>query len=197
MKTEEKVPKMDKKATEKNAKPMVIEMLKLSDLKPYENNPRVNDEAAVELQKSIKAFGFRIPMVITADNVIVCGHTRYKAAQALGLEEVPCIRCEGMTEEQIRAFRIADNKYGELSSWDKDLLKDELEVLKGLDFDVDCLGFTQDELSELTSWPGDSGASESILDNFDFSSLTESAKEREVKSKTATCPECGHVFELK
>lgn len=131
---------------EKAKKPMTIEMISLSELKPYEKNPRINDDAAAKLQDSIKAFGFRIPMVITADNVIVCGHTRYKAAQALGIESVPCIRCEDMSEDQIKAFRIADNKYSELSSWDIDLLKGELLALKDIDFDLESLGFNPYEL---------------------------------------------------
>ena len=149
MKNEEKAQKKPQKATEQATNPMKIEMIELSALKPYENNPRINDEASVELQKSIKTFGFRIPMVITAENVIVCGHTRYKAAKALGMAEVPCIRCEGMTEEQIRAFRIADNKYGELSHWDTSLLASELVALRDLDFGLDTLGFSDTELTDL------------------------------------------------
>lgn len=195
MKNEEKVPKMDKKATEKNAKPMVIEMLKLSNLKPYENNPRVNDEASIELQKSIKAFGFRIPMVITADNVIVCGHTRYKAAQALGLEEVPCIRCEGMTEEQIRAFRIADNKYGELSHWDNELLRGELSALKDIDFDLNCLGFSENELSGLIANVDEFVVSMPNLSDF-MKDNDPASIEKKSKSNFVTCPECGHKFEV-
>lgn len=125
---------------------MQIETVKLEALHPYENNPRVNDDAAAKLQDSIRTFGFRVPMLIDQNNVIVAGHTRYKAAKALGIEEVPCIRIEGLTDDQIRAFRIADNKYGELSHWDADLLKQELSFLKDLDFDMESLGFNPYEL---------------------------------------------------
>lgn len=125
---------------------MSIEYLELSELKPYDKNPRVNDDAAAKLQDGIKKFGFKVPMLIDKDNVIVAGHTRYKAAQALGMKQVPCIRIEDLDENEIKAFRIADNKYGELSHWDSELLKGELSFLKDVDFDLESLGFNPYEL---------------------------------------------------
>lgn len=86
-----------------------IEM-ELSELIPYENNPRKNDEAVDKVALSISAFGFKVPIVIDKNNVIVTGHTRYKAAKKLGLSVVPCIKADDLTDEQIKAFRLADNK---------------------------------------------------------------------------------------
>jgi len=107
---------------------------KIEDLKPYENNPRFNDDAVEYVAKSIKEFGFKVPMIIDKDNVIVAGHTRYKAAIELGLKEVPCIIADDLTPEQIRAFRLADNKVSDYSIWNNVALLEELDALK--DFDI-------------------------------------------------------------
>lgn len=112
---------------------------KLAELKPYENNPRNNDEAVETVANSIKEFGFKNPIIIDKDNVIVCGHTRYKAAEKLGFEDAPCIMADDLTEEQIKAFRLADNKTAELASWDFDLLDTELDSI--LDIDMADFGF--------------------------------------------------------
>lgn len=112
---------------------MEIVYKKVDDLKPYENNPRFNDEAVEYVAKSIKEFGFKVPIVLDKDNVIVAGHTRYKASLELGLEEVPCIIADDLTEEQIKAFRLADNKVGEKSEWDYELLTDELNDILSID----------------------------------------------------------------
>lgn len=114
---------------------------KLSELTPYANNPRLNDGAVDAVAASIKAFGFKVPLVVTADGVIVAGHTRLKAAQKLGLKTVPCIVADDLTPEQVKAFRLADNKVGELAEWDLDTLKVELgnigEIdLSGMGFDL-------------------------------------------------------------
>lgn len=89
---------------------MNIIMKDLSEITPYKNNPRINDDAAKTVAASIKEFGFKNPIIIDKKGVIVCGHTRYKAAKMLGLKEVPTIDTEGLTEAQIKAFRLADNK---------------------------------------------------------------------------------------
>jgi site-specific DNA-methyltransferase (adenine-specific) len=118
---------------------MNIIELKLADIKPYEKNPRKNDEAVKYVAESIRQFGFKIPIVIDGNNVIVCGHTRYKASKKLGLEKVPCIVADDLTEEQIKAFRLADNKVAEQAEWDFDLLGDELADI--FDIDMSYFGF--------------------------------------------------------
>ena len=105
-------------------------ILNISELKPYENNPRINDKAVDAVAASIKEFGFKVPIIIDKNNVIVAGHTRLKAAQKLGLEEVPVIVADDLTEEQIKAFRLADNKVGEIAEWDFDKLNEELAELE-------------------------------------------------------------------
>ena len=120
---------------------MEIKMIKVEDLKPYANNPRFNDDAVEYVAKSIKEFGFKVPMVIDKNNEIVAGHTRYKASLELGLEEVPCIIADDLTDEQIKAFRLADNKVSEYANWNDDLLNIEL---KDLDIDMTDFGFDID-----------------------------------------------------
>lgn len=120
---------------------MEIENIRLSELTPYKNNPRKNEKAVEGVANSIKEFGFKVPIVIDKDNVIVTGHTRFLAAQALGYEIVPCLRADDLTEDQIKAFRLADNKVAEISRWDTKKLAVELNNIK-LDmrpfhFDVD------------------------------------------------------------
>lgn len=119
---------------------MEIKMLKLAELIPYEKNPRKNDEAVKYVQASIKEFGFKVPIVVDKDNVIVAGHTRYKAAKKLKMDEVPCIIADDLSEEQIKAFRLADNKVSEQAVWDFDLLSGELDGI--LDIDMTDFGFS-------------------------------------------------------
>jgi ParB/RepB/Spo0J family partition protein len=97
---------------------MKIEQWKLSEITPYENNPRQNDAAVDAVAASIKEFGFRQPIVVDTQGVIICGHTRYKAAQKLGLEKVPVHVAKDLTPAQIKAYRIADNKTADLAVWD-------------------------------------------------------------------------------
>lgn len=108
---------------------MEIKMMKTSELIPYINNPRKNDHAVDAVASSINNFGFKVPIVVDGDNEIVNGHTRLKAAKKLGLTEVPVIVADDLTEEQIRAFRLADNKVSELAEWDMDALKVEMEQI--------------------------------------------------------------------
>lgn len=112
---------------------------RVADLIPYENNPRKNDDAVEYVANSIREFGFKVPIVIDKENVIVAGHTRLKAAEQLGLNEVPCIVVDDLTEEQIKAFRLADNKVGEIAIWDFDALDLELDGIS--DIDMSEFGF--------------------------------------------------------
>ena len=118
---------------------MRIIELSIDDIKPYEKNPRKNDKSVEKVANSIEEFGFKVPIVIDKDNVIVCGHTRYKALQKLGATSVPCVIADDLTEEQIKAYRLADNKVGEDSLWDISLLEEELEEI--LEIDMKDFGF--------------------------------------------------------
>lgn len=128
---------------------MDIINIALKDLKPYENNPRKNDDAVKYVAESIKEFGFKVPIVIDKNNVIVAGHTRYKAAKKLKMSEVPCIIADDLTDEQIKAFRLADNKVAEKAEWDFGLLNAELDDI--IDLDMELFGFEdalQDDAEE-------------------------------------------------
>lgn len=125
---------------------MDIIQMKVADVKPYEKNPRKNDEAVKFVAESIKEFGFKVPIVVDADNIIVAGHTRFKAAKKLGLTEVPVIVADDLTDEQIKAFRLADNKVAEKAEWDFDLLSEELDEL--IDIDMTVFGFDDDVIEE-------------------------------------------------
>ena len=125
---------------------------KISELIPYENNPRNNDGAVDAVANSIKTFGFKVPIVIDKDNVIVAGHTRLKAAKKLKLKTVPCVIADDLDENQIKAFRLADNKTGELALWDFDGLVDELANICNIDmsdfgFDFDDLNLNDDKVT--------------------------------------------------
>lgn len=109
---------------------------KTSDLRPYENNPRKNDAAVDKVAASIKEFGFKVPLVITEDGEVVAGHTRLKAAEQLGIKKIPCVVASDLTPEQIKAFRLADNKVAEFSSWDDELLEMELGAFSEIDMSV-------------------------------------------------------------
>ena len=154
---------------------MEIKMVKIDDLKPYVNNPRFNDDAVEYVAKSIKEFGFKVPMVIDKNNEIIAGHTRYKASLELGLKEVPCIVADDLNEEQIKAFRLADNKVSEQASWNYDLLDLELDDI--LDFNMEDFGFIEHTID----W-----------DNIDEISAENYEKP---ESERLRCPLCGGVDE--
>ncbi|MCP4594519.1 MAG: ParB N-terminal domain-containing protein [bacterium] len=128
---------------------MNVELRPLTEITPYEQNPRLNDAAVDAVAESIRRFGFRQPIVVDEAGAIVCGHTRWKASQKLGLEKVPVHVATDLTPEQIRAYRIADNKTAELAEWNLELLPIELAELQGADIDWSLLGFDQDELAVL------------------------------------------------
>lgn len=118
---------------------MEIKRVKLSEIRPYEKNPRRNDSAVDAVAASIKEFGWQQPIVVDKDGVIIAGHTRYKAAKKLKCKEVPVVYADNLTEEQVKAYRLADNKTSELAEWDADLLSEELLDLQ--DFDMGQFGF--------------------------------------------------------
>lgn len=154
-----------------------ITLMALADITPYNNNPRNNEEAVEKVANSIKKFGFNQPIVVDKDNVIIVGHTRYLAAQELGLTEAPVIVAGNLSDEQARAYRLADNKTGELAGWDFEKLALELEQIE--DINMSDFGFVE-------------GSNLDINDD-DFLSDNQ-IKEKEPKK--VTCPHCGQEFEL-
>lgn len=118
---------------------MRIYEINIDNIKPYENNPRFNDEAVEPVKNSIREFGFKVPIVIDKDNVIITGHTRYKACKELGIKKIPCIRADDLTDEQVKAFRVADNSVSDVATWDFNKLEIELQ-----DLDIDLSDFGLD-----------------------------------------------------
>lgn len=108
---------------------------KICEIKPYDNNPRNNDNAVEAVANSISEFGFKVPIVVDKNNEIVAGHTRYKAAKILGLQTVPCVVAEDLDDNQVKAFRIADNKVAENATWNLELLSVELDQIQEIDME--------------------------------------------------------------
>ena len=158
---------------------MEIENIPISELVPYSKNPRRNEKAVDTVMKSIKAFGFKVPIILDKNNEIIAGHTRLKAAIQLGLKEVPIIRADELNEAQVRAFRIMDNKSSEFAEWEMDLLKGELQSLDLSDADLELTGFDLREIGD-------------ILDdtpNEEIEQIDQLGKH------TIECPKCKHRFE--
>lgn len=156
----------------------------IGTIKPYKRNPRKNDNAVDAVAESIKQFGFKVPVIIDNDGVIVCGHTRYKAAKKLGIDSVPCIIADDLTEDEITAYRLVDNKTQELSTWDFGKLIAELKDLTDA-FDMTLMGFDNVDKEAGTSKPAEQRLDEGeelSLDDFDDESFS------------CVCPCCGFRF---
>lgn len=150
---------------------------KIEELIPYENNPRKNEDAIQFVANSIKEFGFKVPIVIDKNNTIVAGHTRLLASKKLGIEKVPCIIADDLNEEQVKAFRLADNKVAEKSEWDYAKLDEELEKI--LDIDMSLFDFNID------------------FNNIDLDAFFEDNKnEKEKEDKTIECPYCHKSIKI-
>lgn len=159
---------------------MKLENLKLSEIIPYENNPRKNDDAVNAVAESIKQCTYITPIVVDEEKVILAGHTRYKALKALGYEEVPCLICEGLSDEQKKKYRYLDNKTGEKATWD--LMKLEVE-LEGMDLEgFDFFGMAEDLTVE-------TGAERKATGSTEYD--TEVFGDEEFKYE---CPACGFRF---
>lgn len=158
---------------------MDIRMIKIDELVPYKNNPRHNDVGVEAVAQSIKEFGFKVPIIIDANSVIVAGHTRMKAAEKLGMTTVPCVVADDLTPEEVRAFRVADNKTAEFSDWDMDLLRLELDGIGDL-----FTGFEPDEV-------------ENILEDIDIDQffIDRDPASEEKKDESIQCPHCKMFFE--
>lgn len=150
---------------------MKIQELPIEDLIPYENNPRDNDGAVDAVAESIKEFGFKQPIVVDKDMVVIVGHTRLKAAERLGLKKVPVLVAKDLNEEQVTAYRLADNKTSEAARWDFTKLYEELECLKIEIPELDMSAFGFDEI------------------NFE----KKETKKKQNDSEEVICPRCGHV----
>lgn len=157
---------------------MKIKEISIDLITPYANNPRNNEKAVEYVRESIEQFGFKVPIVLNGNYEIVCGHTRYEAAKLLGISEVPCVIADDLTDEQIKMFRLADNKVAEMSSWDFELLAPELEAIKAAEIDVEMLGFVEEQAAPIK--------------NFDNSEIYgEDFNDEKYKYE---CPECGFHF---
>jgi ParB-like chromosome segregation protein Spo0J len=161
---------------------MQVEMWAIERIKPYDRNPRRNEKAVDAVARSLKAFGFRQPIVVDKEGTIIVGHTRFKAAVKLGYKEVPIHVATDLSPDQVAAYRLADNRVGEIAEWDTDLLPSELAALRDAKFDLSVLGFTDKDLAEAfrqfdtTLGPG-GGVPQNI-------------------AATVHCPKCGHEFPL-
>lgn len=160
---------------------MKVENKPIDTIKPYENNPRDNDDAINAVANSIHEFGWQQPIVVDKDNVIIAGHTRYKAAQSLGLKEVPVVVASNLSDQQVKAYRLADNKTAELADWDTKKLDEELQDI--LDIDMTDFGFDEDiefdpadDVDTRIDEPTDIDEDDDLI---------------EVK-----CPKCGEVFKV-
>ena len=161
---------------------MEIQKLAIEKVIPYIRNPRKNENAVEKVTSSIHEFGFRQPIVVDAENVIIAGHTRYEAAKRLQLSKVPVHVAKGLTEQQVKAYRIADNRVGQDSEWDYDLLKLEIEELAK----PELTGFEDFEITD-------------ILKEIDFSPGTESEQSKldELEPKMIECPFCQKEFDIR
>ena len=126
---------------------MQVQMRDIDSIKPYDHNPRFNDEAVDAVAASIKEFGFRQPVVVDESDVIIVGHTRFKAAKKLGLKKIPVHTAKGLSPAQAKAYRLADNQTATLSHWDDDRLPIELAELQGMDFDLELTGFSAEDIT--------------------------------------------------
>ena len=124
---------------------MKVQEMGIDEIKPYENNPRINDKSVDDVAKSIKEFGWQQPIVVDKDNVIIVGHTRWKAAKQLGMTKVPVVVASNLTPQQVKAYRLADNKVSEESIWDNKKLLDELDEINKIDDDM-FTGFTESDI---------------------------------------------------
>ena len=159
---------------------MKIDTIAISDIKPYEKNAKTHPKKQIELlADNIKRFGFTTPCLVDKDNNLIAGHGRLEAVKTLGWTDVPCVRMENLTDDEVKALRLADNKLAEMSEWDMTLVTDELKEL-------------DDDLLDLTGFDKDLVTVEFNFKNkeFDLEKIEQQASEK----KTRPCPNCGYEF---
>lgn len=161
-----------------------LEEWKVSDLIEYARNPRKNDHAVDKVAAAIREFGFRVPILAKSDKTVVDGHLRLKAAKKLGLETVPVMLCDDMTDAQIKAFRISVNRVAEFAEWDEELLRIEFAELADMGFDLELTGFDAEEMASLLDISFDDNTPPTPDD---FSEVDET-------DMAHTCPKCGFEF---
>ena len=161
---------------------MKVEAKSIDEIKPYENNPRDNDDAVDAVANSIKEFGWQQPIVVDNEGVIIAGHTRYKAAKKLGLKHVPAVVADNLTPDQVKAYRLADNKTAELADWDMDLLNDELDQIHNID--MSDFGFDELDDDQIDTEPKVDDNEELSLDDFSDDKFE------------VVCPKCGFRFNV-
>ena len=161
---------------------MKVEAKSIDEIKPYENNPRDNDDAVNAVANSIKEFGWQQPIVVDNEGIIIAGHTRYKAAKKLGLKHVPVVVADNLTPDQVKAYRLADNKTAELADWDMDLLNDELGQIR--DIDMSDFGFDELDDDQIDTEPKVDDNEELSLDDFGDDKFE------------VVCPKCGFRFNV-
>ena len=157
-------------------KKLEIKYIPIDNIKPYKNNPRLNEDAIPYVMNSIKEFGFKNPIILDKNNVIVAGHTRLESAKRLDMKEVPVIYADDLTEEQVKAFRLADNKVAEKSMWDYTKLDEELEDILDIDMSMFDFNINTDDLE------------------LDYDNENEV---EDINKKLCRCPKCGHINEEK
>lgn len=157
-------------------KKLEIKYIPIDDIKPYKNNPRLNEDAIPYVVNSIKEFGFKNPIILDKNNVIVAGHTRLESAKRLDMKEVPVIYADDLTEEQVKAFRLADNKVAEKSLWDYSKLDEELDSILDIDMSLFDFDINTDDLE------------------LDYDNENEV---EDINKKLCRCPKCGHINEEK
>lgn len=178
---------------------MKIELLKITEVKPYWRNPRKNDKAVEALKQSIEAYGFNVPIVVDKEKVIIAGHTRYLAMLQMGASEIPCNVID-ISKQKAKAYRIADNKTAELANWDIDKLIQEMKELNEdimaemqFFFEEDLKGLVETKTSEIKA------VTEEALRQSDADQATQFKKREEEhrqKLQMVTCPHCGEMFQI-
>lgn len=176
--------------TRRKAVPYEVELRAVSRIRRYANNPRINGEAVTAVAASLQQFGWRQPIVIDPSGEIIVGDTRYLAALQLGYARVPVHVARGLTPEQIRAYRIADNKVGEVSVWDFPRLEAEMQALTAEHLDLAMTGFAEDELAAIAL----QAAEARRIALADFTPAQAEEQGRLDQKTPVTCPKCGHVF---
>lgn len=174
---------------------MNIVFKNVNDLKEYDNNPRINDDAIDKVAKSIEQFGFKVPVVVDKDNTIVCGHTRLKASKQLGLKEIPCIIADDLNKEQINAYRLIDNRTSDYSHWDFDKLELELKQLEDIkEFEMKEFGFITKE-DAFFNQDTKQEKFEHQDDNDEYNSFVDKFKNNQNKMNTDDCYTPKEVYD--